>query len=970
VICLFCEFYKNFKNLAFSDLMKRGVALAIAFVAIALALANTASSKNGYGTPIPSVYSTDKYILFVHNNKMLSFSKEGDALYRIVDEGQINSVAIINDLNYDGYNEVLIASQNFIQPSTRIIDGKTGATVKVIPLTIKTFLGEIAYPTSKIVKKDNRIFLANFNVIYELQGQQAVKKVELRGVIDDFDYMQGRIVIKEGRELISFDSDFKNQKKKILEPSETSFLGKNSIIIVDRQQRRIRILNPSLNDVDSFSVEEYSDVIFAGENKIVLSNFAAYSFAGTKEVLGNVNKWYEKDGDFYFMQNDKLKKLTSTGVEEKYNASIPGSLVMWIDENYVIEYVEGWQESTVSLYKNKKLLKTMVLEQPKKIKDVAGDDFLISNVWPFEWKYKGYYGGLSSLPHIKTDYVLKEIVDLGDVDGDGVNEVLLEFSDAAGTEGLNALAIIYPKAKVAYEINFIPTPEELTQMINNITNKLTIINATISNKTNEIGSVDSDIAKLDSEISSLQSRLSSANESEKEEIEEEIKDKQKKKADLEEKRKTLQQEIDQLREEEGKLNFEKTFLQDPNFGRRMKIKAYTLLDRKIFLALENKMFLVGMKGEKLQELALPPETYDIRYLSSLDRNNDGKLDVVFASLDDIGVLDGVNYTLAWKKEFNQTSFSAVFTIGNKIIAALQNKMLWLSALDGAIVKEENFTSLNFIEKLGPLMIFNYEGGVLVPRESGTVKITFVLNAQQGNFVLYDCNNDNKKDLVFAGSSLFGGFIIFCIDADSGNILKKEEIKLEMREEHSGMRAEMEKVYLKKIKLHGKKLVVGEMKEDWGKEFMALTKAISGNVVIDLQNTKIDFITQSPIYYSENKIYVNEKEVQGKRIISSPYNNDVLEGDFDITFSSGGDKIIYVDGEFYGSTNENKKTIKVTSGKHQIAVLNPSPEHEVTFFDSVSVNVNRKVSKIAYFATILMLLLLAIGSILKWKRLKR
>jgi hypothetical protein len=969
VICLFCEFYKNFKKLAFSDLMKREVALAIAFVAIALALANTASSRNGYGAHIPSVYSTDKYILFIHNNKMLSFSKDGDALYRIVDEGQINSVAIVNDLNYDGYNEVLIASQNFIQPSTRIIDGKTGVTVKVIPLTIKTFLGEIAYPTSKIVKKDNRIFLANFNVIYELQGQQAVKKVELDGVIDDFDYMQARIVIKEGRELISFDSDFKNQKKKILEPSETSFLGKNSIIIVDHSQRKIRILNPSLNDVGSFSIEEYSDVIFAGENKIVLNNFAAYSFAGTKEVLGNVNKWYEKDSDFYFMQNDKLKKLTSTGVEEKYNASIPGSLVMWIDENYVIEYVEGWQESTVNLYKNKELLKTMVLEQPKKIKDIAGDDFLISNVWPFEWKYKGYYGNLSSLPHIKADYVLKKIVDLGDVDGDGVNEVLLEFSDAAGTEGLNALAIIYPKVKVAYEINFIPTPEELTQMINNITNKLTIINATINNKTNEIGSVDSDIAKLDSEISSLQSQLSSANESEKEEIEEEIKDKQKKKADLEEKRKTLQQEIDQLREEEDQLRFEKNLLQDPYFGRRMKIKAYTLLDRKIFLALENKMFLVGMRGEKLQELALPPETSGIRYLSSLDRNNDGKLDVVFASWDDVGVLDGVNYTLAWKKEFNQTSFSAVFTIGNKIIAASQNKMLWLSALDGAIVKEESFTSLNFIEKLGPLMIFNYGGGVLVPRESGTVKITFVLDAQQGNFVLYDCNNDNKKDLIFAGRS-FESLLIFCVDVDSGNILKKEEIKLEMREEHSGMRVEVEKVNLEKIELHGKKLVVERMKEGFMGGFMGLTEAINGNVVIDLQNTKIDFITQGPIYYSENKIYVNEKEMQGKRIISSPYNNDVLEGDFDITFSSGGDKIIYVDGEFYGSTNENKKTIKVTSGRHQIVVLNPSPEDGVTFFDSVSVNVNRKVSKIAYFATILMLLLLAIGSILKWKRLKR
>jgi hypothetical protein len=668
------------------------------------------------------------------------------------------------------------------------------------------------------------------------------------------------------------------------------------------------------------------------------------------------------------MQNDKLKKLTGTGVEEKYNASIPGSLVMWIDENYVIEYVEGRQESTVNLYKNKELLKTMVLEQPKKIKDVAGDDFLISNVWPFEWKYKGYYGNLSSLPHIKTDYVLKEIVDLGDVDGDGVNEMLLEFSDAAGIEGLDALAIIYPKAKVAYEINFIPTPEELTQMINNITNRLTIINATISNKTNEIGSVDSDIAKLNSEISSLQSRLSSANESEKEEIEEEIKDKQKKKADLEEKRKTLQQEIDQLREEEDQLNSEKNLLQDPNFGRRMKIKAYTLLDRKIFLALENKMFLVGMKGEKLQELALPLETSNIRYLSSLDRNNDGKLDVVFASWDDIGVLDGVNYTLAWKKEFNQTSFSAVFTIGNKIIAASQNKMLWLSASDGAIVKEENFTSLNFIEKLDPLIIFNYEGGVLVPRESGTVKITFVLDAQQGNFVLYDCNNDNKKDLVFAGRS-FESLLIFCVDVDSGNTLKKEEIKLEMREEHSGMRTEMKKAYLKKIELHGKKLVVGEMKEALA-GFMALMEAINGNIVIDLQNTKIDFITQSPVYYSENKIYVNEKEVQGKRIISSPYNNDVLEGDFDITFSSGGDKIIYVDGEFYGSTNENKKTIKVTSGRHQILVLNPSPEDGVTFFDSVSVNVNRKVSKIAYFATILMLLLLAIGSILKWKRLKR
>ena len=929
---------------------------------------------------MPSVYSTDKYILFVSGNNIVSFSRDGDLLYKIVDEGRINSIAIINDINNDDYNEILIASQNFIQPSTKIINGRNGVTIKVIPFSLKTFLGDVPYPTSKIVKKDNRIFLSNFNAIYELQGHEVIKRIEVDGMIEDFDYMAGRIVIKKSQELISFDSDFKNPKKKILTSNEISFLGKNNIVIVDNVQSKIQILTPSFIQTNSFRTEEYPQVIFVGENKIVLGNFVTYSFSGTKEILGSVNGWYEKNGEFYFMQNDKLKKLTATGIEEIYNASIPSSIVLLVDEDYVIEYVKGrGQETSVSLYKNRQLIKIVSLPQPTKTQTIAEDDFLITNTWPFEWKYREYYGDLSSLPHIKPNYMLKRIVDLSDINNDGINEVLLEFSDAGSEEldVLNALAIIYPKTKIAYEINFIPTAEELVEMIQNITNKIAIINATINNKTNEIEAVDNDISKLDSEINALQSKLSIVNETEKEKIEKELKDKKEKKISLERKKDALLQETNQLQTEMNQLNSEKNQLQDPNFGRRMKIKAYVLLYGKIFLALENKMFTVSMRGERLQEIEFPPEIENILYLSAVDRNNDGKLDVVFASWNTIGVLDGVNYTLAWKKNFNETSFSSVFVIGNKIIATSQNKVMWFSPVDGASIKEESIASLSFIEKLDSIALFSYEGGILIPRENDVLKINFVssMGLESSSFALYDCNNDNKKDLLFVGSSFTYGSspLIICIDIGSGNILKKEEIKLRKMEELRHLKMaerETERIMLKKIELHGKKLVVEEKGGGVGEEFIESVTRISGNIVIDLQNTEIEFITQNPIYYSENKIYVNEKEVQGKKIISSPSNNQAFDGDFELIFSTSGAKIIYVDGEFYGFTDENKKVIKVTSGKHQIAVLNPSPQDGVVYVDFVYVNVNRKVSKIAYIITILMLIILVVGLIIKWKRLKR
>ena len=129
-------------------------------------------------------------------------------------------------------------------------------------------------------------------------------------------------------------------------------------------------------------------------------------------------------------------------------------------------YVDGKQKNIINL------------NSPQKFEVVENKPFIILSSWPYKFFYKGVEREINT-PSSSAGFV-KEIKNVGDINSDGSEELILEMGD--GSKKPRSLIILTPENGNYFLIDFIPSPQELEKMQEEVEDQLQEIIEQISKK--------------------------------------------------------------------------------------------------------------------------------------------------------------------------------------------------------------------------------------------------------------------------------------------------------------------------------------------------------------------------------------------------------------------------------------------------------------------------------------------------------
>ena len=921
--------------------------------------------------------SSSNYILFGSGSNILAFSKEGELMWSFFDEDKINDLEIIEDVNGNGYQDILIGSQSFIVPSTKIIDGKQGKVIKTIPITKKTYKNNYPTPTTKILKNNGRTFFSNFNNIYESINGEINKVINAGNYIINFGVLGNNFVIITPQKIVVYDLNFNKIKEKSIKTGQekyfltSNFIVQYKLVYSARTTTEFTVYDSRLNKYSSFSLQK--TLVSAISDKIILvdefeNKFYIYNTFGSEETkLDTTNQPNIDDEQAFIVQDKQLKVLKDN--ELKYIADVSNisldssSKIAWFDNSLILTY----SNNNVNIYKNNKLVGTFSIDKQFVNLNLDSSKFIISKNWPFSYKYKQYSGTVddTKLQNVQ----ISRLEEINDINNDGVKEVLVLFGSGID---INSLGILYPKTSALKQISFQVSPAEQADIIDDIINKISSVN-------NSINSNFKSISEKQTKFNELQTKLAAANASDKPAIEKNIISVREDVTKLENKNKVSQDEL-------FKLQNEKIFWESSDIGKKMQISSYAYLGNKIFILLySGHTYEVSLATFEKNKVEIKDGNIDFYFSftdGTKDINNDGVKEVLVVSNDKFGIVDGAKYNLIKSKIINGTYFiqQHKYIIGNNIILFGGNKILRYRVNDLSVVNEESFNNLQFTEILDSehLLYYSERAPVLVD-ENNNVILDFLpnyLNPGKDSVLIYNCGGDERKDVVVVGSDGSSNLKLYCIDKISKSVINSYDIVTDVSSSKSNIVYEKGKFNqnidireLKNIDIAGNYLIIKSSEtQKYGTSGEAFRP--TSNILVDLNDYKIKIISLMPLSIYDSKIYSNDVELSKPQSILNLADNAYFKGDFNIQFTNGDLKLIYADNQFYTSTLGNSEDIKLSAGQHNLIVLSTIPGTTVSNVDYLTVNISRSTSISQYIIALILISFLAIGSILKWKRMKR
>ena len=953
--------------------MKKKVSLYIILISVFLIMpfisgqqeAGFIGGGKGYGGSSGStsdIILKNDIILIPDNNKLHALKTDATSLWVWNDEGNIIYSEFINDLNSDTYNEVLVVSNSFIMPSTKILDGKTGEILKLFPLTAKTYKNNYPTTTSNVVIKDNDIIISNFKRIYEISGNSINKKLDLPSFVKAMEIVNNHLIITTSNKISSYDSNFNEIKTKEIDLYDPKFFfGDSNFILIGRPPRaqsdQIEIYNSDLTQKGTFPFtgDVWNSKFFIFNNEIVVfdkgsKKLKIYGFSGNvKKEINNVKTAIESSGKLYYFLSDSRDVMEinpSTIIEQKmFNVSSEINNIKLLNKDYFI----ADENNVKKIYNKNNFIGSYNLVSTTKSANIGGADFLVKTNWPFNYLYKGIKGEIN-LTEIKDKSIISidEVVDLNN---DGTKEILMGFSSEQNIyeKKIEAFVVLNSKTKSVNKISFIPTQEELNQTIANLQTQIASIGNSINSKNDDINDLQTQINQLDPATN--QSEIN-----------------------------VLNQEINNLNNEKNNLQNQLSNYQSGGFEWQNKITSYAIFNngKKLFVMLSNDKYVVDLLTLEKEKKEIFPEMY-FDFLANIgDINFDNYKDIIFVDNQYIGVFSGKDYSLLWKK--NITNDYGIDSIQEKkhpkasnfIVVSYQDnneKVLGkINFKDGTFTELTRSKEINFLTEVDGNLIFNkpQERKVFVIMNAGqTIELDMeIWNQQNLNFqefspvVFYDCNNDNKKDILYVsfeqGTPTSKEFLgdgygsqghqqkLICLDIDTKTILKEiPEFRFQGQE----------------MKIINNYLFIKE------------------NIIyaLDLNNFKIvSGILEVPYNSGTNLMDKNGNQITivDKDIITSPSGGSNINGDFELSFNSVDEIIITkADNIFYDSTLENQQLIKLKQGSHNLEASYFDLQNKQYVLDSMDVVIKRPTSVLPYLAILIALFVIVMG-VLKWIKKKR
>ena len=960
--------------------MKKKVSLYIFLISIFLIMPFISGQHveiNGGGSsPTNNIVLENNLILITENNKLHALKIDASYLWVWNDEGNIIYSEFINDLNSDTYNEVLVISNSFVMPSTKILDGKTGQITKLFPLTTKTYKNNYPTTTSNVAVKNNKIILSNFKRIYEILGSSINKKLDFQGFVKGLAILNNHIIVTTNSKISFYDLNSFNElgSKETDLQQPNVFFGDSNFILIGRPPRsqsdQIEIYNSDLVQKGIFSISRdiYNAKFFVFDNEIAMFNknskkLKIYGFSGNiKKEINNVETAIESSDKLYYFLSDSKDVMEinpSTNIEQKlFNISseINTQGINLLNKDYFIIK----EQNNLKLYNKNNLIGSYNLASTTKSVNIGGTDFLIKTNYPFNYIYKGIKGEIN-LADIEDKSVIS-INEVGDLNSDGTKEILIGFSGeesyyGLGEQSVNAFVLLNTKTKSINKISFIPTEEELNQTIDDLQTQITSTENSINNKNDDINDLYNQINRLDP----------ATNQSEINNLNQEIED--------------LNSEINNLNDEKRELENQLQNYQSGGFEYQNRIRSYAIFDngKKLFIMLSNDKYVVDLLTLEKTKKEIFPEI-SLEFLANIgDINFDNYKDIMFIDYRYIGVFSGKDYNLLWKK--NITKDYGIEDIQGKwspkqsnfvVVSYQDNNEKVLGKINS---QEETFSELtrsqeiNFLTEVDGNLIFDFhkpnERKVFVIMNTGqTIELDMEIWNQQTSFqefspvVFYDCNNDNKKDILY-------------VSFEQRTPTSKEFLR-----KGGGSQGPQQKLICLDI---GTKTILKEIPEFkfQGQEMKIINNYlfIKENIiyVLDLNNFEIvSGILEVPYNSGTGLMDKDENQITiiDKDIITIPSDGANINGDFELSFNSVDEIIITkADNVFYDSTLENQQLIKLKQGSHNLEASYFDLQNKQYVLDNIDVTIQRPKSILPYFAILIALAVIALG-ILKWIKKKR
>ncbi len=995
-----------------------GVILLIVILSLTSVSAQIQVLPNERGGNGEKIVKIDQNIILLANQKELhAISTNGDLLWVWKDEGTIYDVKFLNDWDSDGYKEILVISESFIMPSTKILDGKGGSVKKVLPFTAKTYKNTWPTYSSKILTKDNNIILSNFKRIYEISNNANTieEKLVLPKFVQGMSFLGNKLIIVDSEGLTSYNTNFR--KDSFLDLSEEEdFYGRQnypkSILIGDENILSLecgsaKIYNSRLDRVHQFNIEisecyNPPEIFLFRDELAVFENsgkLTSYDFSGTKLIeMSNVKDVARNGNNLYYVSDSRdafeLNTLTN-GVVNLYNGphfNTQGITI--IDKDYSL--VDSG--NTLSLYKKDSLIGSYELETSKKVSKIDGQDFIISTGWPFKYVYRGRTGEIT-INDAKGKNIL-DIKEVSDLDSDGFPEILLGFSTSIDHDAVELFIILNTATNSNNLVSFIPNEDELADIIDDLESDIDDIDDEIQDKEDLVSSKYNEISVLNQELAVL----NSINDPNNQTLQAQIASLDNQVENLEEDISELNDEIPTLSDERRNLERQLNSYQNEGLDITNSIRDYVVFKNKEKLLVNlnsGNKYIIDLFSHNKEILTALEGSYS-DFIEIGDINNNGHDDVMFISYEKLGAFDTKNYNIIWEKdtdsylgtefwfhdsdaqhiegadyivipynvESNDQNFLMKIDVrnGDSLNIISGGRINFFSESKGSLIYEIDQVPHLFMDNGQSLSLTGYDAYLPTPIQSDT-GLSIVS--------FYDCDKNGRKDAVFFTSSREKS-VLTCLDTNT--LQKIREIIISQSSDAGSRPTRGDFSGGKMVSIYGGGGMLTFLPTKVINDYLIIKEESSssdsgfpsGFKVLDLNKEKIISIFLDNVYQSGGIINGDGEAVTivDENIITSPSEGSRMDGDFKITLTSlDSIAIIRVDNQFYTATDNNKELMKLKNGNHFIEVSIFDVDQEKYLIDSMNITVRRSKSWLPYLAILITIAIMVSGT-LKWRKIRR
>jgi hypothetical protein len=885
------------------------------------------------------------YTFISKDNKVYAF-EDGILKWTFYDEASILAIAEFNDLTNDGVKELLVVSKAIIMPSIKVLDGKKGNIVRENNEFLEGIENKIPLiPTDAVFYNDKVYILISKGIYVYSPSDRLLHLFDIDFVANSMMVNSDGITLANYRYIYNYSLEGHLKKSK-----EAEDTGRGS---------------------SEFCADlEYTFDLSRKELKV---NNNLFSSDITGAYCKNENFFYtDVNNSFYLYGTGKLYSLD----KDIYNFDI-------IDKDRLVVLND---DKLQLLDKGNKIINNSFKSNS------VSNTFNMQKEWPFSYSYNGSLYNLENLPanmRISNVETYKS----------GIKEYAIIFPENFDLN--KSVFVLNLKTKNVDKVNFVPSDEELEEIIENLDNnisylenKIAIKESAISSNTVERDELNAEINSKQNEINTLQNERSvqyslrdakmaagldyNAENNRIAAIDNEIDDLQDEVDELREDvsnlsgNENLWNEISVLRDEKRNFENERSRYDTENeyWYRSFLINLSTFCNKKLFLRLGNEEFYTyDLESKKKTKFGLLEEIFNEKYVNELSclKKSLTKENLVLAFDENISVFDLDKNKISWSKEIDNLESNRLDKISNKkyLFVNGDNK-LFVYDYTGALVKTKVGNFYNFFENDGMILIYDHSGQVISISDD-----VFDLEFEERNFkdqlIYYDCDNDNKKDILWVKLNFEDKKMY--LHCKNKNLNQKTVLKEFSEQMFSNVDE------LINAKIVGPYLVF-QMPET-GEARLVQTNTYS---VVDLETKKILFETISIPEFKDNKLYLNNVPLENVNnvrsgLISEIRNNNV-GGIIHFNSNVPNRKLVYFRSEsnkrsgsykFYDLALGSKLDLEFLKGNYVVYVAAYKDGYYLIQEETINSNYSPSVSFISIVLFIILLGIFLAWEVILWKR---